>query len=452
MKSLLKRLRESRLVTGILRRVDDLLERNMNMKAAIQEACAEYASETGYRYFKVVTSNDEKTCGKCKALDGKIFSDSDPDYPPLNEYFSDDGLHPNCRCYAKAMTYEELKGKTMNEKKLAKMALNAKGWEDIIPYRGFVEQGLEEDEYDFETWTMLAPEGTYVGTDTDGNRIEEVLDAESLANLAEGYKPDSAFIDKDHESMKAPLDRDTEAYGWISELKTLFGAAPEYNGLYAKIKWTEKGRELVTSRAYRFMSPAFQLNEFGRPVKLINSALTNRPNFSLPPIINSETEKETITEEHDMDIETLKEEIVNACLKRMKAEQEKAAEETANTETEEKEEAKPETEEKQTEEKDTAAEKTEETAEETAEVENACGKETANACGKEPEETKETENTDTKETEEEKEEVIKAEALNSAAEALPTVAETVKQTQEWRNLHGEDLMRYYRRQSRVIMA
>lgn len=437
MKSLLKRLMESRLVEGILRRVDDLLERNMNMKAAVQEACAEYAQEMGYRYFKVVTTDDEKTCGACRDLAGKIFSDSDPDYPALSEYFSDAGLHPNCRCYARAMTYEELKGKDMDARKLAKMALNAKGWEDIIPYRGFVEQGLEEDEYDFETWTMLAPEGTYVGTDTEGNRIEEVLDAESLANLAEGYEPDSAFIDKDHESMKAPLDRDTEAYGWISELKTLFGAAPEYNGLYAKIKWTDKGRELVTSRAYRFMSPAFQLNEFGRPVKLVNSALTNRPNFSLPPIINSETEKETITEEHDMDIETLKEEIINACMERMKAEAENTAAEETKTDAEETDTAKPETEETKTEEKDAAAEKTEEKTEETA---NACGKdeETVNACGKEEEEKKD--------------EVIKAEALNSASETQPTVADAVKQTQEWRNLRGEDLMRYYRRQSRVIMA
>lgn len=426
MKSLLKRLRESRLVKGIMRRVDDLLERNMNMKAAIQEACAEYASETGYRYFKVVTTDDEKTCGKCKALDGKIFSDSDPDYPPLDEYFSDDGLHPNCRCYAKAVTYEELKGKTMNEKKLAKMALNAKGWENIIPYRGFVEQGIEEDEYDFETWTMLAPEGTYVGTDTDGNRIEEVLDAESLANLAEGYEPDSAFIDKDHESMKAPLDRDTEAYGWISELKTLFGAAPEYNGLYAKIKWTDKGRELVTSRAYRFMSPAFQLNEFGRPVKLVNSALTNRPNFSLPPIINSETEKETITEEHDMDIETLKEEIVNACMERMKARQEKAAE-VENTDAEKTEEAKPETE------------------------EDADGKPEADGGDDDmPEAASQEEAEDVPEQKdaepaEEKEEVIKLESLNSSSEAVPAIGEMAKAGDEWRSLHGDDLLAWCRR-------
>ncbi len=317
------------------------------------------------------------------------------------------------------------------------MALNAKGWEDVIPYRGFVEQGVEEDDYDFETWTMLAPEGTYIGTDTDGNQIEEVLDGESLANLAAGYEPDSAFIDKDHESMKAPLDRDTEAYGWIQELKALTGAAPSYNGLYARIKWTDKGRGLVESRAYRFMSPAFQLNEFGRPVKLINSALTNRPNFTLPPIINSETEKEKITEEHDMDIEALKEEIVNAVLERIKAE-EKPAAETENTDAEETEEAKPETEEKETEEKDTAAEETkEETKEETEEK----TQETTNACGTEtPKETKNTE-TEEKETEE----VIKPEALNSTNETAPTVTGTLKAAEEWRNLHGDALLQWCRK-------
>lgn len=333
----------------------------------------------------------------------------------------------------------------MKTKELSRMALNAKGWEDVIPYRGFVEQGVEEDDYDFETWTMLAPEGTYIGTDTDGNQIEEVLDGESLANLAAGYEADSAFIDKDHESMKAPLDRDTEAYGWIQELRALTGAAPSYNGLYARIKWTDKGRGLVESRAYRFMSPAFQLNEFGRPVKLINSALTNRPNFTLPPIINSETEKEKITEEHDMDIEALKEEIVNAVLERMKAE-EKPAAENADTETETTEEAKPETEEAKTEETETAAEETTngcgtETEEKTQETANACGTETPK-----PETTKETENTETEETEE----VIKPEALNSTNETAPTVAGTLKQAEEWRSLHGEALLQWCRKHPEAV--
>ena len=170
------------------------------------------------------------------------------------------------------------------------------------------------------------------------------------------------------------------------------------------------------------MSPAFQLNEFGRPVKLINSALTNRPNFALPPIINSETEKEKITEEHDMDIEALKEEIVNAVLERMKAE-EKPAAENADTETEETKEAKPETEETKTEETETAAEETKETT-------NACGteteektQETTNGCGTKT--TKETADTET--WEKETEEVIKPEALNSTNETTPTVTGTLKQ-------------------------
>ena len=98
----------------------------------------------------------------------------------------------------------------MKARELAKMALNAKGWEDVIPYRGFVEQGVEEDEYDFETWTMLAPEGTYTGTDTEGRPVKEVLNGEAFAKMAAEYSEDEAYIDKDHESMKAPLDRDTK--------------------------------------------------------------------------------------------------------------------------------------------------------------------------------------------------------------------------------------------------
>ena len=190
------------------------------------------------------------------------------------------------------------------------------------------------------------------------------------------------------------------------------------------------------------MSPAFQLNEFGRPVKLINSALTNRPNFTLPPIINSETEKEKITEEHDMDIEALKEEIVNAVLERMKAEEQPAAE-TENTETEATEEAKPETEETKTEETETAAEETTngcgtETEEKTQETANACGTETP----------KETENTET--DEKETEEVIKPEALNSTNETAPTVAGTLKQAEEWRSLHGEALLQWCRKHPETV--
>ena len=313
----------------------------------------------------------------------------------------------------------------MKARELAKMALNAKGWEDVIPYRGFVEQGVEEDEYDFETWTMLAPEGTYTGTDTEGRPVKEVLNGEAFAKIAAEYSEDEAYIDKDHESMKAPLDRDTKAYGWIKELKALTGAAPSYNGLYARIKWTDKGRELVKSRAYRFMSPTFELDESGAPVRLLNSALTNRPNFSLPPIINSETEhKETTVMEHAIDLDALREQIVEECMKRISTVQpEKSATETAA---------------------ETAT--TEEPATTETPVEPAPATEPA------PEPATEAANTEAANTEAAEqpkesatEEVIKPEALNSAAESAPTVTGAMAKMDEWRKLKGEDLMQWCRR-------
>lgn len=323
------------------------------------------------------------------------------------------------------------------EQDIEKMALNAKGWEDVIPYRGFVEQGIEEDDYDFETWTMLAPEGTYVGTDTEGRPVKEVLDGEAFAKIAAGYSEDQAYIDRDHESMKAPLDRDTKAYGWIKELKALAGAAPSYNGLYARIKWTDKGRELVKSRAYRFMSPTFELDDAGRPVRLLNSALTNRPNFSLPPIINSETEhKETTVMEHTLDLDALKAEIVNECVKRMK---------TAAAEQ-------PKTEEPATEAVETTETKTEETKE--AKAEETSPEEKPVEQPKEPaaEESSKEERSESANAEsaDASSEVIKAEALNSAAESAPTVTGAMKQMDEWRKLKGEDLMRWCRRHPDVV--
>ena len=311
----------------------------------------------------------------------------------------------------------------MKARELAKMALNAKGWEDVIPYRGFVEQGVEEDEYDFETWTMLAPEGTYTGTDTEGRPVKEVLNGEAFAKIAAEYSEDEAYIDKDHESMKAPLDRDTKAYGWIKELKALTGAAPSYNGLYARIKWTDKGRELVKSRAYRFMSPTFELDESGAPVRLLNSALTNRPNFSLPPIINSDSEqKETTTMEHTIDLDALKAEIVNECVERMKT----AAAEAPKTE------------------EPVAVETKEEPKEETKEEPKA--EETAPETPTEtPEEPTEKKPEEPKAEEPSKEEVIKPEALNSAAETAPTVTGAMAKMDEWRKLKGEDLMQWCRR-------
>lgn len=101
-------------------------------------------------------------------------------------------------------------------------------------------------------------------------------------------------------------------------MRLMSGGADDYNGLYAKFRWTDEGRNLVLSRAYRFLSPVFTLSEDGHPTSLVNVALTNRPNFDLPPIFNTEATKENpISEEHTMNIEELKNAIIDGVVERL---------------------------------------------------------------------------------------------------------------------------------------
>lgn len=136
---------------------------------------------------------------------------------------------------------------------------------------------------------MITPLGEFVGSSTDGKPTKEIIDEESIIQMAR--QTEELLLDKDHKSMRGPEDRNTAAYGWISGLKAIIGLG-DMDGLYGTIKWTSKGIELVKDRVYRFLSPVFELDGDGRAIRLVNVALTNRPALPLPPIINSESESE----------------------------------------------------------------------------------------------------------------------------------------------------------------
>ena len=177
-----------------------------------------------------------------------------------------------------------------NLKELVKLAKNSESIRDKFVYRGFIDEDYDPDiEYDYseETLVMITPLGEFVGSSTDGKPTKEIIDEESIIQMAR--QTEELLIDKDHESMRSPEDRNTAAYGWISGLKAIVGLG-DMDGLYGTIKWTSEGIELVKDRVYRFLSPVFELDGDGRAVKLVNVALTNRPALPLPPIINSESE------------------------------------------------------------------------------------------------------------------------------------------------------------------
>ena len=253
----------------------------------------------------------------------------------------------------------------------------------------------------------LVPIGDYKGSDKDGNPIDEHITKESLEQIAEKLNSgDDVLCDIDHQSCKPGVERDSKAAGWFHKF-----VVDPVKGLFASLKLTKKGREIVENREYRYTSPVFTLDENGNPNDIHSVALTNVPAFKghISPIINSEPTE--INKE-----ENLNKEIIN-----MEITKEDLIELIKNTVNE----------------MNIKKEINEEIREELVE----------NSCDKKQEEIVEVKNEETvPETKEEKKEeevkvedknkdekeVIKIESLNSA----PTPS--ISQEPEWKNLHGKE--------------
>ena len=266
----------------------------------------------------------------------------------------------------------------------------------------------------------LVPIGDFKGSDKDGNPIDEHITKESLEQIAEKLNSgDEVLCDIDHQSCKPGVDRDSKAAGWFHKF-----IVDPVKGLFANLKLTKKGREIVENREYRYTSPVFTLDENGNPNDIHSVALTNVPAFKghISPILNSEpnsNEKESIK----MDI--TKEELIELIKN------------TVNEMNVKKE----------------INEEIRDIQEEI--VENSCGEKkeevAENSCNEKQEEIVEVKNEETApETKEEvkeevkvedepkeEKEVLKIETLNSAP--IPTV----NAEPEWKSLHGKAFFDWY---------
>lgn len=261
---------------------------------------------------------------------------------------------------------------------------------------------------------QIAPVGEYVGSDAKGNPVPEKLTAESLQALADGLNATETEVlaDIDHGAAKAGVERDTKAAGWF----TKFVVDP-LRGLFATLKLTRHGKELLQNREYRYISPTFSLDKEGKPVKLHTASLTNMPAFAgyIDPVLNTEAQK--ISEDKGtIQMEMTKDELValikDTVLALNSCPSEEKKEEVQNAEPEKKE-----------------------------EVANACSETKDEVANTETEPKAEEPKEEVKEEakpEEKKEEVIKIEALNSA----PTALGDVSGKSEWMNLHGDDFWKY----------
>ena len=276
-----------------------------------------------------------------------------------------------------------------------------------------------------ESVVQIAEIGKVVGSDIDGNPVEQELDEESLKKLADKLNASGReiLVDRDHASSKPGLDRDTSAQGWASEFEVREG-----QGLFGKIKWSDIGKKLVENRVFRWLSPVFKLGSDKKPVDMNAIALTNTPSQMLiKPVLNQAADEESIenkemVEGKEMDIEDIKKIVFDVLKEAGLATDGKAAvvEEIKREVAEEK------------------LDKLEDEAEMKAAeaiVESAAKEEVKNeACGKVKDEVKNEVCDEVK-----KEEVIKAEVLNQK----PTIGLAAKgDAEKWRNMSQSEFIKY----------
>ena len=259
------------------------------------------------------------------------------------------------------------------------------------------------------TEVQVATIGTVIGSDIEGNPVEQHFTEESLQKIAENTT-DEVLVDAEHQSEKGGT---TEAKGWLSKLNFVPG-----KGLFGSIKWTDIGRKLVENRVFRWLSPSWLIDKVTRePVAMTSVALTNKPSQMgrIDPIINQEPLKEKLTMDITKEelIDIIKDVVVNYC-------SEKKEEEVKNEVVEQ-----PKAEEPNVEEPKVEQANAEEPMVEEPKVED-------------PKETKPVAIVIEETKVEEKKEVIKEEALNSA----PTIGSDVSGKAEWMNLRGKEFFTY----------
>ena len=122
---------------------------------------------------------------------------------------------------------------------------------------------------------LVSPLGTFPHPDGEQLCTREAFDA-LVAKWEEDGKPE-ILVDFDHASETGGP---TEAAAWATALRS------DEEGLHATFRMTDKGAEALSATRYRYLSPAWYVDDEGHPTELSTIALTNRPNLPVPRLLN----------------------------------------------------------------------------------------------------------------------------------------------------------------------
>ena len=119
-------------------------------------------------------------------------------------------------------------------------------------------------------------------------------------------------IDYEHQSMGgdyAAPDGRAPAAGWVKAIEPVSG-----EGIYGAIEWTERGRQALAAKEYRYLSPVVLVEaDTGRAIELHSAALTNKPAIvGFPALVNKRIGESTV---QDMEVKPMDTEGLMAELK-----------------------------------------------------------------------------------------------------------------------------------------
>ena len=127
-----------------------------------------------------------------------------------------------------------------------------------------------------ELEVQLSPYGAFPGLRGD-ERVIQRCDRAAFAAVVKNFRPE-VLVDFEHH---AETGGDTEAAAWVQRVRV-----DPVKGLMATFRFTDAGASAVANRRLRFLSPVWELDGEGRPVRLVSVGLTNKPNLPVRPVLN----------------------------------------------------------------------------------------------------------------------------------------------------------------------
>jgi phage I-like protein len=116
---------------------------------------------------------------------------------------------------------------------------------------------------------------------TNTSKGAYVLDGDSAAAVmsAAAEYGNRLTLDYEHMALSEPPQPAPAAGSFVLELRA--------DGLWATdVKWTARASAMLSAREYLYFSPAFTVDEEGRPSRLLNVALTNLPaTHAMTPLV-----------------------------------------------------------------------------------------------------------------------------------------------------------------------